>query len=179
MTEAFLQSFETVIGHEGGFTDDPKDVGNWTGGRRGSGINKGTKYGISAKAFPHLDIVNLTLEDAKRIYWEKYWLACACDLLPVPLAHSVFDTAVNQGVGRSKRFLQHAAGTYVDGKIGPATRRAINRAALDPTRFLVDFTAERLFHYMTLDELDDRFGRGWARRSLEVLLDGLKKAGSV
>ena len=34
---AFNKAFENVIGVEGGFSDDPKDPGNWTGGKEGSG----------------------------------------------------------------------------------------------------------------------------------------------
>jgi len=173
MTPAFEKSFKTVIGHEGGFTRDPVDPGNWTGGSRNRGELRGTKFGISAKSFPDLDIVNITLSEAKSIYFERYWKRLRCDDLPEALAHTVFDAGVNAGVGRSKRWLQHAAGTHVDGKIGPATMRAVKRAARDPERFLIDFNAERLYHYMTLDEIDDRYGRGWARRSLEVFADAL------
>ncbi len=55
------------IGHEGKFTDNPKDDGNWTGGKQGRGELKGTKYGIAAKSYPHLDIKNLTLDEATAI----------------------------------------------------------------------------------------------------------------
>jgi len=41
----FDLAFDRVIGHEGGYTDDPRDRGNWTGGATGRGELKGTKYG--------------------------------------------------------------------------------------------------------------------------------------
>jgi hypothetical protein len=44
----FDRAFEETIGLEGGFSRNPDDNGNWTGGRRGLGELKGTKYGISA-----------------------------------------------------------------------------------------------------------------------------------
>ena len=64
----FDEAFKTVIGHEGGFTQNPKDTGNWTLGKVGAGINKGTKYGIAANTYPNEDIKNLTLERAKQLY---------------------------------------------------------------------------------------------------------------
>ena len=42
--------FDFVVASEGGFTDNPADPGNWTSGRVGSGICRGTKFGISAAA---------------------------------------------------------------------------------------------------------------------------------
>ena len=56
----FDKAFELLIGHEGGYTTNPKDAGNWTGGKQGVGVNKGTKYGIAANSYPSLDIKNLT-----------------------------------------------------------------------------------------------------------------------
>ena len=44
---------------EGGFTNDPNDRGNWTSGKIGVGELKGTKYGISAMAYPLEDIKNI------------------------------------------------------------------------------------------------------------------------
>ena len=71
MTTTFDTAFANVIGLEGGYTDDPRDRGNWTGGTVGQGKLRGTKYGISAAAFPTLDIANLTLDAAKAIYRAK------------------------------------------------------------------------------------------------------------
>ena len=44
----FDNAFDRVIGHEGGFTDDPLDRGNWTSGTCNVGKCNGTKYGLSA-----------------------------------------------------------------------------------------------------------------------------------
>jgi lysozyme family protein len=53
-----------IFAGEGGYTKNAKDPGNWTGGKVGKGILKGTKYGIAAASFPNLDIANLTKEQA-------------------------------------------------------------------------------------------------------------------
>ena len=58
--QAFDQAFAAVIGHEGGYTSDARDPGNWTGGAVGQGACKGTQWGISAAAYPALDIAGLT-----------------------------------------------------------------------------------------------------------------------
>jgi hypothetical protein len=55
----FDRIFDFVVGSEGGFTDNPADPGNWTGGKIGAGECRGTKFGISAGAHPDLDIANL------------------------------------------------------------------------------------------------------------------------
>ena len=64
----FDNAFDRVIGHEGGFTDDPLYRGNWTSGTCNVGKCNGTKYGLSAMTYPILDIRNLTLNQAKDIY---------------------------------------------------------------------------------------------------------------
>ncbi|RYC28946.1 hypothetical protein D3273_26555 [Lichenibacterium minor] len=42
-----------TLHHEGGSSVDPRDPGNWTGGKRGRGKLVGTKYGIPASSHPH------------------------------------------------------------------------------------------------------------------------------
>lgn len=166
----FARAFELVIGHEGGFQNDPKDRGNWTGGKRGVGERRGTKFGISAMAYPDLDIMSLTLDDARRIYERDYWLAAGCDLLPAGVAYITFDCSVNQGVGRAIRWMQMAVGTGADGKIGPATRRAIREAEGRAGDVIKEIAAQRIFHYMKLHSLNGHFGLGWARRGIDVAL---------
>jgi lysozyme family protein len=72
----FDDSFKELIGQEGGVTKNPKDPGDWTGGKVGVGILKGTKLGIAANTYPHLDIENLTVADAKTIYRKAIKPAC-------------------------------------------------------------------------------------------------------
>ena len=118
---AFLKAFTNLIGVEGGFTDNPKDDGNWTGGKQGSGVLKGTKYGIAASSYPHLDIPNLTLEQAQEVYYKDFWMPCKADKLPFPIANALFDCAVNSGVKTAAKLLQRACGIAEDGVIGEIT----------------------------------------------------------
>lgn len=164
MSKIFDLAFEKLLGHEGNFTDNPKDPGNWTGGL-GKGELRGTKYGISAKSYPHLDIRNLTIEQAKEIYWRDFWYPFRCEDLPVPIAYLLFDANVNCGVGRGPRWLQGALGVTVDGLIGPKTIAAARRADEVPGKmveFAIEFLRLRLFHHLSAAWAD--FGIGWARR---------------
>jgi lysozyme family protein len=157
----FTDAFARLIGHEGGLSMDPRDRGNWTGGKRDSGTLKGTKYGISAAAFPSLDIASITLEQARQIYRTKYWEPAGCDMLPEPLRFPVFDLAVNSGPGRATRLLQRAVGAVEDGSIGPKTLMSIHN--MPPDRILRRLDAHRLL-LMTDDPTFVAFGRGWVKR---------------
>jgi lysozyme family protein len=158
---AFDQAFEIVVGHEGGYTDNPQDRGNWTSGTIGQGELRGTKYGISAAAYPSTDIAGLTLAGAREIYRRDYWDKIEGDSLDPGLALVVFDAAVNNGVGRAIRWLQEAVGVTADGVIGDRTRDAIRAA--DATEALVGVHAARI-HFMASLPTWQTFGRGWSRR---------------
>jgi lysozyme family protein len=163
---SFDRMFDIVVGHEGGFTADPEDPGNWTGGAIGAGRCRGTKFGISAAAYPSVDIANLSLDLAKSLYRRDYWLRIVGDRLPGTLALLVFDAAVNNGVGRATRWLQQVALVPQDGVIGPGTLEAIAHAAARPggiADLCGEFLAQRLW-FMTSLPTWRTFGLGWARR---------------
>lgn len=166
---AFDEAFDLLIDHEKGFTDNPKDPGNWTGGKIGKGLLKGTKYGISAAAYPGEDIKNMTLPRAKDIYLRDYWGKAGCDLVPAAVKFSLFDMAVNSGVRKAIRTLQVTVGVDADGVIGPITMQAIGR--LQGPQFVAWFNGHRLEYLTNLDNWPDA-GRGWARR----IATNLKKA---
>ncbi len=161
--DIFTAAFAVVVGEEGGFGADPADPGNWTGGAVGAGTLGGTKYGISAAAFPSLDIAGLTLADAQAIYRRDYWNRIQGDALPPPLALLTFDAAVNNGVGMAARWLQEAAGVTADGDIGPVTLAAVTNSARDPAALCAEFLALRMVFMAALPSWSS-FGLGWARR---------------
>ena len=166
MNSNFDSMFGIVVGHEGGFTDNPADPGNWTGGAIGAGDCRGTNFGISAAAYPDLDIANLTLETAKELYRRDCWNRLAGDHLPSALALLVFDAAINNGVGRAARWLQQIAHVPQDGVIGPKTLDAIGQLAAGSdgvTGLCAEYLAQRLL-FMTSLASWKTFGLGWARR---------------
>ncbi len=161
MISAFSKAFAAVIQVEGGLSLDPQDRGNWTSGTVGVGELRGTKYGIAAHVYPDLDIRNLTLAQARDIYYRDYWLPLHADAMPEAAAIQVFDAAVNHGIKPATRMLQRALGVPVDGVIGPVTLNAM--VSVDDARFVAHFAAERLMFYADLSSWP-AFGRGWVRR---------------
>jgi lysozyme family protein len=173
----FMQAFQVVVGAEGGFTDAAADPGNWTGGRCGAGRCLGTKFGISAAAYPGVDIAGLTLEAARMIYRRDYWTPVQADTLPAPLALLVFDAAVNNGVGRAVRWLQQAVGVSADGVMGPLTITAVAARAGDGAAVLAEFQAQRLAFMAGLPTWRI-FGLGWARRLCRLPFEAMRMGGA-
>jgi lysozyme family protein len=157
----FDAAFERLLGNEGGFTQDSRDRGNWTGGEVGNGVCKGTKYGISAAAYPGEDIEGLTLERARELYRRDYWGQAGCDAVPPALKYAVFDMAVNSGVRAAVKALQTSVGETVDGILGPRTLQAIQSMPAD--RLRLRFAANRLL-LLTEAHSWPAYGRGWVRR---------------
>lgn len=165
----FKRYIDRLLDHEGGYSADPQDPGNWTGGRVGSGVLKGTKFGIAANTYPHLDIRNLTREQAVEIYHRDFWQAAQADQLPGAVAYSALDGAVNSGPRRSIQWLQAAAGVADDGLWGPVTEEAVR--CTDPNDLLLNYNAARL-DFMTRLSNWQAHGRGWARRIAQNLRFG-------
>jgi lysozyme family protein len=174
--DAFEQAFAFVIGHEGGYSAGSADPGNWTGGRCGVGECRGTNWGISAAAYPQLDVRALTQAQAAEIYRRDYWDRAACGRLPPPLALLVFDAAVNNGVGRAARWLQTALGVAPDGVIGPATIEAIEARAGQGAALCAEFHARRLAFMASLPTWRV-FGAGWARRLCTLPFQAVQMGG--
>lgn len=157
----FEDAFARLIGHEGGLSMRRDDRGNWTGGKIGEGELKGTKYGISAAAFPTLDIASLTLDQARDIYREKYWAPAGCDMVPEQIKFPLFDLSVNSGPGRAARLLQRAVGAEEDGSVGPKTVMSVLN--MPPDKVLRRLDAHRLL-LMANDPAWPTYGRGWVIR---------------
>ena len=92
-------SLKIVFGNEGGLTCDPGDPGNWSTGRVGYGKQGCTKYGIATNTYPNIDIRNLTIAQAGKIYERDYWNPNKLGKLESQgVATEIFDTGVNCGV---------------------------------------------------------------------------------
>lgn len=163
---SFETTFSRTIGHEGKFQANPKDRGNWTSGKEGVGELKGTKWGLAAMTYPHLDIANITLEQAKEIYYNDWWLKLKMERWPNVIKYQMFDAAFNHGTGRANQFLQFAARVKDDGVIGPKTITAVNMT--DPNDLVLRFLAKRL-RYFTEVKTWAEFSRGWSLRVAQCL----------
>ena len=154
---------ERILGHEGGYSDNPDDPGNWTGGKVGEGELKGTKWGIAANTYGQfdLDIKTLTVEQAADIYIQDYLGPIKASDYEDGVAFQMLDFAVNSGPRNAKRALQRAIGVKDDGAIGPVTLSRLSKYSESVLIMLL--TAERIDFMTSLGAWDD-FGKGWARR---------------
>ncbi len=179
MINNYNKAFQLVIGHEGGFQNDPNDRGNWTTGKIGAGANRGTKYGITAMSYPTLDIRNITLDTARGIYKKDFWDKNKCDQLPIGIDYLVFDISVNHGTKDGAIFLQKAVNVTPDGSIGPATLAALSKRK--PEDVIEEICVVRAFDYISLGTFS-RYGKGWFRRLMGTLTeadDMIESSGST
>ena len=152
---------ERILGHEGGLSMWPDDPGNWTSGKVGEGERKGTKWGIAANTYPHLDIKNLTKEQAADIYIKDYLAKLEPESMQDGVVFQLLDFAINSGVDRAVVCLQRAVGAVEDGRMGPATVAAVKRYT--EAEVVMRLLAARL-EFMAGLSVWPTFGRGWCRR---------------
>jgi len=143
---------------EGGQTDDPTD----SGGR--------TKFGISKKAFPHLNIFDITEDQARDIYKDRYFRGPGFDKLPAEIQAAMFDYGVNSGPAIATKALQRVVGVNADGALGPMTLAQV--ATFPPADLLLGVTRERsrmLCNLVQRRPKDVKFVEGWIMRALSFL----------
>jgi lysozyme family protein len=163
----FEIAFQRLIGQEGGYSNDRNDPGNWTGGKVGVGLLKGTKFGLAANTYPKLDIKNITIVEAKEIYKRDWWDKLGADQLHPAIVYQLWDFAINAGKSRAVKELQQVAGVPDDGIIGPKTISAVK--VMEVNDVLLKLAAERLKFYTSLSTWD-RYGKGWTNRVAENLI---------
>jgi len=153
---SFETAIEQVLAHEGGYVNHPNDPGGET------------KYGISRKAYPGLDIKNLTVEEAAEIYRRDFWEPIQGEAIQSQdVAANLLDYAVNAGVKRASRTIQLLTGAAQDGRIGPRTLEAIN--SQDGLNLNLRLSLSRVEFYTELAARRSEFRAflvGWIRRAL-------------
>ncbi len=164
MTEKFKKAFKLTIGHEGGYVNDPDDPGGET------------KFGISKRSYPKIDIKNITLADAQSIYHRDFWTKLFCEDLEEDIAIELFDTSVNVGIRKGSEIFQQALNLCnknqidydnitVDGSIGTITLNAYNACKLKKLLLKV-MNILQGYHYISLMEKKEVFEKyiGWFDR---------------
>lgn len=158
--QAFLEAVTHTLAHEGGYVDHPDDPGGKT------------KYGISKRQYPDLNIRCLTREQATHIYFEDFWSRYDYGRLnDGELAAKVFDLGVNMSPKRAHRLLQFACRAnhrplVEDGILGPKTASTVND--LPPLAVLTSLRSESAGYYRRLAASRPQmrtFLRGWLRRA--------------
>ena len=129
--ENYEKAIEWVISREGGYVWDKLDPGGET------------NFGISKRAFPELDIKNLTRESAKDIYKRVYWTGNNLDSLDWPFSAACLDSYVQHRPSVVRKMIEEAQGDL--------------RALLE---------ARRVFYLRLISKQPQlaRFKRGWLSR---------------
>jgi len=153
----FNIAVQRLIRIEGGLVKNPSDAG---------GI---TKYGISKRAYPQLDIRNLTEAQAIAIYCRDYW---RFDGLHSQLvANKMLDMAVNFGQETAGKLLQQALAYFsvgplvIDGLVGPETVKLAN--AVEESSLVSELSARAAYRHAQIacnDQTQAQFLLGWLRR---------------
>lgn len=162
MSARLAAALAFVLRWEGGYVNHPNDPG----GATNKGVTQRTYDAwLLRQGRPRQPVAQIADDEVHAIYEADYWLAARCDQLPAPLDLVVFDTAVNMGVGRAVRFLQHAVGERDDGEFGPLTREAV--LAADPREAARTFCDRREWYYGELVRKNGKlavFLNGWLNR---------------
>lgn len=165
----FNDSLQIVLRHEGGYATSAVDGGE-------------VKYGISKKQYPHLDIEQLSLEQATQIYFEDYWSRFRInEISRQKIADAVMDAVVHHGKGImiiQKALNRAGKPVKVDNLIGPETIMALNN--VPETAFLQAYVNERKT-YMNEVIADnpalEQYRAGWFKR-VDFFLPGGAAASS-
>lgn len=164
---------DATIKAEGGYVNDPADRGG------------ATKYGITqavARANGYSgDMRDLPLSVARDIYKREYAIKPGFADFPSEVAAELFDTGVNMGTATATKFLQRAvnalsgSGIAVDGKMGPATRGAVNKylqSRVNASSILVKaLNSLQCVRYIEIVEGNNtqrRFINGWIANRVQI-----------
>lgn len=164
VTGRFRRAVAKLIDLEGGdkVSNHPKDRGGLT------------KFGISQRSYPTLNIRLLTRDDAVQIYHRDFWTPIRGDeFASEAVAQIVFEFGVHSGPGTAAKALQRALNGLgrplaVDGRIGRVTLAAAN--VVRPAALLEAFRREAAAHYrhlVAIDPTQQEFADGWANRIKE------------
>jgi lysozyme family protein len=184
----FKQAYDETMGHEGGYVNDPADVG----GETYKGIAR--KYHPSWEGWSIIDSLKGNSEFPKlldrhsqlqrmveKFYKQFYWDVNLLDhITNQNIATEMFDTGVNMGIGRAAKFLQQSCNylnrngklfpdLVVDGKIGKKSLDALNvllsnNEAVFVYKILNLLQGNHYLEYMTKSPTQERFARGWLKR---------------
>ena len=161
MKSNYDECLKTILHHEGGYVNHPKDPGGET--------NLGVTKRVYQEHGGTKDMKDLVVEDVAPIYKKGYWDRMKGDDLPGGLDLCVFDFGVNAGPGRAAKFLQSMIGTTVDGGIGPNTLAKVEEYIRENGEHesVKKYQEMRQKYYEQLSTFDT-FGKGWTRRVEET-----------
>jgi lysozyme family protein len=162
---AFLRAIATLFRHESNYSNNQADRGGET------------RFGISSRQYPDVDIASLTSEEATSIYYRDWWTRYDYSDLPGPIGAKIFDLAVNIGPDHAARCLQRALracgrALIEDGLLGTETRKSA--VAANQVALIAALRSEAAAYYRILaakspnaDNQSHEFLKGWLNRAYE------------
>jgi hypothetical protein len=155
----FQSAVNELIDFEGGYVNDGDDSGGET------------KFGISKRSYPHLDIKNFTKDEAKKIYYRDFWLKGDYGrITDGRLASKMLSLAVHIGPRNATLLLQRAIqalGISItqDGYLGPIT---LHHTIQNSNQLLTKLKIEAANYYWELVSVKpslEKFLSGWIVRA--------------
>jgi hypothetical protein len=129
----FDHAVETVLSNEGGY--NPHDM-------NGAPVN----FGINQTANPNVDVKNLTRDQARQIYHDKYWVPSGAENLPANLQTPYFDTYI-RNPAEAKKALEQSGG--------------------DPVKFMQ--ISSNYFQTLAKEPNGAKYAKAWAARDAKNL----------
>lgn len=174
-----MASFENALTKtllsEGGYGNDPSDPGGET--YKGVARSMNGKWdgwplvdalkrqpGFPANLEKSVELQTKVSEFYRSAFWDRVQ---GDDIADQDVAHTVFDFAVNAGVGTSVVLAQHVVEVTPDGVLGNNTLSKINEAK--PEYFLAAFTVAKIARYVGIVNKrpeSRKYFFGWISRAL-------------
>lgn len=157
-SQSFIIAVNQVLKNEGGLANKKHDKGGLT------------KYGITKQYYPHLDIRNLTKQQAIDIYQKDYWQKIKGDWIKhQSVANYLLDTSIHIGVSGSVKILQNILDVTTDryGVIDHNTLNALNM--MEPKDILSKYKVHKVRYLSKIcirDNTQCRFLPGWIKRAV-------------
>jgi len=167
MDRNFQRALKLVLVHEGGWADHPADPGGAT--MKGVTLANFRRY-VKPNATKS-DLRKISDEQIATVYRRFYWDAVLGAELPDGVDFAVFDFAVNSGPSRAAKYLQDVVGVVQDGKIGPATLKAVRAM---PHARVINTLCDNRMAFLRKLKIWPTFGKGWTRRVSEVRSEALR-----
>ena len=178
MDDKYSAALSFVLSNEGGYVDDPHDLG----GETNMGITASTmRRAYNDGLVKHANVKTLTRSEASAIYERYYWQPSHARDMDSPLCTLHFDAAVNHGLGGAAKLLQRTINNYaakagldisvdVDGTVGVKTLAALNVCIAyrgNLTLICEIYCNQREDYFRAIVESrpnQSRYLKGWLRR---------------
>lgn len=172
---SFSLSLAKTLRNEGGYVNDPDDpggetyrgvarliFGKWNGWTIVDQLRKQGGFPLSLDK--HEELQRKVDAFYRTSFWDRI---SGDDILNQQVADSIFDFAVNAGVGTSTVLAQHVAEVEADGVMGEETIRSVNEK--DPEYFLAAFTVAKIARYLSIVNkrpTSRKYFYGWVLRTI-------------